>query len=132
MAFTWGILAVVAVGLVLGLIYRSARSRREYLVLAFTERIGLPVTPEIVDRVDRRIRDGFIGFSLGALAALVTFGAVVLFAPQFVPTGLAGFAVSGVAHRSTGHRRRGVGPPPVSTSRRLPHLDESRASKRPP
>ncbi|MGO4103624.1 hypothetical protein AB4Y63_06705 [Leifsonia sp. YAF41] len=96
MAFTWGILAVAAVGLILGLIYRSARSRREYLVLAFTDRIGLPVTPEIVDRVDRRIRDGYIGFSLGALVALVTFGMVVLVAPQLVPTGLAGFAVSGV------------------------------------
>lgn len=96
MAFVWGILAVAGVGLVLGLVYRSARRRREYLVLAFTDRIGFPVTPVVIDRVDRRIRDRFVGFTAGGLAALTGFAAVLLVDPQFIPTGLAGFATGGI------------------------------------
>lgn len=96
MVFVWGVLAVTAVGMVLGLVYRSARRRRERLVLAFTERIGLPVTPEIVDRIDRRIRDRFVGFALGGLTALLGIGVAILIAPQFIPTGLAGYAAGGV------------------------------------
>lgn len=96
MAFVWGVLAITAILIVVGMIYRSTRRRREYLVLALTARIDLPVTPSVIERVDLRLRDRLVGFSLGALLALLGFGAVFWLAPEFIPTGLAGFATAGI------------------------------------
>jgi len=96
MTFAWALLAISAAMLLLGLVYRSARRRREYLVLAFTERIGYPVSTSVIGLVDRRIRDRLFGFTLGGLAALLGFGMVIWIWPEFSLTGLAGFAVSGI------------------------------------
>lgn len=96
MVIFWAGSVIAAVGFVLILIYRSARRRRESLVLAFTERIGLSLTDSVVDVVDRRIRDRFFGFVLGGLAALMGFALAVLADPELMPTGLAGFAASGI------------------------------------
>jgi hypothetical protein len=80
---------------VLTLVYRSARSRRESVVLAFTMRIGLPMNDEVLDAVDRRIWHGLIGLSMGGLVALAGL-VVLLIWPQFIPTGGAGFAVGSI------------------------------------
>ena len=80
---------------IFALVYRSARSRRESVVLGFTMRIGLPLNDEILDAVDRRVWHGLIGLSIGGLVALA--GVVLLLIwPQFIPTGGAGFAVGSV------------------------------------
>jgi hypothetical protein len=96
MAFVWGIIAFGGAAFLLQLVVGPRRRRREYLVLAFTERFELPVTATVVDVIDRRIRNRSIGQALGGLVAVLGFAAVVLVAPGLVPVGIAGFATTGI------------------------------------
>lgn len=96
MAFTWGIIALGVAAFLLQLIIGPRHRRREYLVLAFTDRFELPVTGPVVEAIDRRIRNRSIGQALGGLAAVSGFAVVVLVAPGLVPVGIAGFATTGI------------------------------------
>lgn len=96
MAFVWGTIAVMGAAFLLELVWGPGRRRREYLLLAFTDRIDLPVTVPAIGLVDRRIRDRSMGLAAGGLVAALAFALVALVWPEFVPIGVAGFATTGL------------------------------------
>ncbi|MBC7596826.1 MAG: hypothetical protein H7288_23375 [Kineosporiaceae bacterium] len=96
MAIVWGIIAIGGAAFLLQLVLEPRRRRREHLILAFTDRIDLPVTAAVVDVIDRRIRNRSIRQAMGGLITVVIFAVVVLVAPGLVPVGIAGFATTGI------------------------------------
>ncbi|MFT2817819.1 hypothetical protein [Leifsonia sp. A12D58] len=79
------------------MIYRSSKSRREYLVYAVVNRIRLPVTEDIVMNIDRRVWNRFAGFGLGWIASLLFLIPFFVKNPALVPSGVAGYAVGSIA-----------------------------------